>query len=164
VVFLTDLRCPRCKRSVKSDAYAPGPGGRPPAAVSYETCLRRCEICGIGFANARGASEDDVTLIYENPLENIPAEVRAGAAETIMLASNSTHRLDKWGDFGDTLLNLIPMRVKVVVEPGDFGDTLLNLIPMRVKVVVEPEPRAERGRLQTPSTIPDCPIAHAIGD
>lgn len=97
---LTPLYCPRCKGMMCSDDYTPDARGRPPMVTSYERCLRRCEMCGIALANSRSRDPDEITVIYENPLENIPVESRSGASTALLSALNVAHRMDKWRKFG----------------------------------------------------------------
>jgi len=83
-----------------SAEYSPGKSGGAPAAKTFERCLRRCEACGIGLSNASSAA--DVVVVYQNPLHNLPAGVRAGAMETIGNAINLINRTSKRNRFCST--------------------------------------------------------------
>jgi len=71
---------------------------RLPVATSFESCVRKCVDCGVGASNAQDPVK--TTYIYLNPLENIPAASRVGAAETLRTALNVSNRDNKWVKFG----------------------------------------------------------------
>jgi hypothetical protein len=78
---LKNLTCSKCGQIVESEPYTPNKKGGAFAATSFETCLRRCDNCGVGYSNAQ--NPDSVVKIYRNPLDNIPLEVQDGALETV---------------------------------------------------------------------------------
>jgi len=90
---LVAIACPDCGKALGPIAYSPDDQGSPPTTVSYATCLRRCEDCGVGFSNARDAS--CVTKIYRDPTRNVPAPLRGGLLETLGLAMNVRNRENK---------------------------------------------------------------------
>lgn len=93
-MHLATLSCPKC--------HGPMVGVNsltsPPAATSYEDCLRRCDACGMGASNA--ANPDTVTYIHRSPLENIPSEMRHGAEDALSNALNVRNRTSKLSRFG----------------------------------------------------------------
>lgn len=70
--------------------------GGTPVATGYSDCLRRCLTCGLGFSNARS----NPTLIYEDPVNNVPDQVRPGALQTLGAAINLCNRDNKSKKFG----------------------------------------------------------------
>lgn len=70
--------------------------GRPIPASRFSDCLRRCEVCGVGFSN----SSSNQTRIYRDPLHNIPEQVRAGVEEALSNALNERNRQSKHSKFG----------------------------------------------------------------
>ena len=86
------FKCPSCGTDI-TPAEVPA---RPPVALDYLSCLRRCDACGIGFSNAR----QHPTLIYREPLHNVPAEVRSDASAVLAAALNKTNRANKRRKFG----------------------------------------------------------------
>lgn len=87
---LAQLKCPKCgetlfplqQKVVKTN--------------SYLDCLRRYEPCGVAFSNGRS----NPTVIYRNPLHNVPAPVRAGALRALRCSLNLTNRASKRSKFG----------------------------------------------------------------
>jgi len=65
-------------------------------ATRYADCLRRCDICGIGFSNRR----TNPTTIYRSPEQNVPETVRPGVVAALGQALNVQHRPDKLAKFG----------------------------------------------------------------
>jgi len=93
MVKLENLICTKCNNLIESDNYIPNSRGGAPPATSFDTCLRRCNECGIGFSNAQ--NPPSVVKIYRNPLDNIPPEVHDGALETLPNALNLFNRENK---------------------------------------------------------------------
>lgn len=89
---MNSLYCPKCRRELHPATFS----GQPKPAFDFESCLRRCETCGVGISNAR----DGETFIHRNPLDNIPAEVRGEAIWTIQNALNIRNRGSKEIKFG----------------------------------------------------------------
>ena len=90
---LPPLPCPTCGTPLGwSDDAIHGPLR---SATSYDTCLRRCDEHGIGWSNGRS----NPTRIYRDPLDNVPAEVRAGAAAALAAALNERNRPSKLAKF-----------------------------------------------------------------
>jgi hypothetical protein len=83
---LESRTCPQCGELIESKEYEPNKRGGAPTATSFNSCLRRCNECGIGFSNAKNI--DSVVKIYRNPLDNIPREVRNDAMETLAKSLN----------------------------------------------------------------------------
>jgi len=95
---LENITCPKCCKTIESEAYTPNKKGGAFAATSFDACLRRCNECGIGFSNAQNPSS--VVKIYHNPLDNIPSEVHDGALESLSTAINILNRENKVKKFG----------------------------------------------------------------
>jgi hypothetical protein len=89
---LPSIHCPGCGRSIESRPYTPGASGRPPTARGYDSCLRRCEGCGLGFSNARTAEIDRLTIVFRDPFGNIPESIAAGHEEVLSKALNLGNR------------------------------------------------------------------------
>lgn len=66
--MLPNLLCPKCSATLGD---IPRVDYRP---TSFQKCRRRCNLCGVGFSNARG----NPVVIYENPENNVPRDVRNG--------------------------------------------------------------------------------------
>jgi hypothetical protein len=84
------LQCPSC--GVTFAALCP----KSQASTRFEDCYRRCEPCGIGLSNARISP----TVIYRDPLHNVPHQVRDGLLETLSDALNVRNRENKLLKFG----------------------------------------------------------------
>ena len=93
---LPTIACPSCNRPIVSAEFTPNKKGAAPTATSYESCLRRCGECGIGFSN----SKKDPTRIYRDPLDNVPEEAQEGAVAVLDRAFNERNRLNKKSRFG----------------------------------------------------------------
>jgi hypothetical protein len=63
------------------------------AASGFAECLRRCTSCGIGFSNARTPGAE--TVIYRDPLDNVPGELRDGFVEALRASVNELNRDNK---------------------------------------------------------------------
>jgi len=74
----------------------PTPAGGPPISSTFQSCLRKCPGCRVGYSNAR----NNPTLIWEDPLFNVPASVRKGVRETIEASINVRNRENKLVRFG----------------------------------------------------------------
>ena len=94
---LEKLICSICGNLIESDNYNPNSRGGASPAASFETCLRRCNNCGIGYSNAQNPSS--VVKIYRKPLDNIPPEVHNGALDTVSNALNKLNRENKLKKF-----------------------------------------------------------------
>ncbi len=84
------LICPNCGKEMSYKE------GRPETARKYESCIRRCESCGIGYSNTFP------TLIYRHPIQNIPCEVQSYAKDVVDKALNEANCKNnkKWERFG----------------------------------------------------------------
>jgi hypothetical protein len=92
---LPSVFCPGCGRTIESELYTPKANGRPPTAMGYESCLRRCEGCGFGFSNARTAVVNRLTIVYQDPFHDIPNHISAGHEEVLDQALNRINRPSK---------------------------------------------------------------------
>jgi hypothetical protein len=95
---LDNLTCPQCGQLIESEEYMPNKRGGASTATSFNSCLRQCDQCGIGFSNAK--NPDSVVKIYRNPLGNIPREVQDGARETLAKSLNKINKNNKKVKFG----------------------------------------------------------------
>jgi hypothetical protein len=86
------LHCPACAKPLEPVIVPKAP----PTAFKYEDCLRRCDGCGVGYSNAKSKP----TLIYQNPLLNLPAESRKGIELAIDESLNKQSRSTKWRRLG----------------------------------------------------------------
>ena len=89
---LPRVTCPQCGQSVVAAANL---NGKPKPATDYETCIRRCENCGIGFSNAATSDVSKLTRIFRDPLHNIPERVRGGVIDVLSRAVNVRNRPNK---------------------------------------------------------------------
>src|SRR4051812_29306820 len=64
-----------------------------PPATTFLDCWRRCDKCGIGLSNGRTPGNE--TLIYMDPRDNIPAEVRDGFLAALARGISEVNRLNK---------------------------------------------------------------------
>jgi hypothetical protein len=86
------LSCPLCGVVLQPETV---PRKTPPVS-KYELCLRRCDSCGVGYSNA----STNPTLIYKNPIDNIPAEVRQGVKAFLDRSLSKLNHQTKWRRFG----------------------------------------------------------------
>jgi hypothetical protein len=94
---LQSLHCSKCNKLIESDTYTPNKRGGAFTATGFDTCLRKCDHCGIGYSNAKNPS--NITKIFRDPLNNIPTEVHDGALETLLYALNQLNRINKLKKF-----------------------------------------------------------------
>jgi hypothetical protein len=129
---LSALPCPGCGGMI-AEVHSNEPWFD---ASSFETCARRCEVCGIGVSNALDAQR--VTYIHRDPLTNIPEECRQGALDTLASALNARSRSKKKDRFGFSTSEdavtwvvfsylmrsqqLVPTLQKVGLVPPDLKD------------------------------------------
>jgi hypothetical protein len=62
---------------------------------SFDTCLRRCDDCGIGFSNAK----TDPTMIYRYPVQNVPDRLSENVELVLQNAFNIRNRVNKKSKF-----------------------------------------------------------------
>lgn len=127
---LPSLECPGCRRPLPAVTV-----DQPvPVAASYDDCIRRCEVCGIGASN--GSDSQVVTYIHCDPLANIPSEIRENASAIVGQALNARSRLKKWQRFGfSTSEDAVTWVVFVhLLRAGQLLDVLqhVGLLPHRV--------------------------------
>lgn len=82
---LDKIPCPKC-----SLLLIPLPGKVIPAS-SFNSCLRRCDTCGIGFSN----SKSNPTIIYKDYKDNIPKQLWQGLNSTLDKSLNVGNRGNK---------------------------------------------------------------------
>jgi hypothetical protein len=87
---LREIACPICGDMLQAQL------GDPIAAANWLDCLRRCLKCEVGISNAR----DNPTIIFNNPLLNVPMEVHGGLLDTLSLSLNVRNRANKRTKFG----------------------------------------------------------------
>jgi hypothetical protein len=92
---LPSVHCSRCGRILESDVFTPNARGGARRATDYESCLRRCEVCGIGLSNANTADVARLTLIYRDPFMDLSEWVREGCEQTLAQALNVRNRKAK---------------------------------------------------------------------
>jgi hypothetical protein len=91
---LPDVQCPKCNETMRQTDLVSSVR----AARRYDDCLRKCEKCEVGASNVERTNS--VTFIHEDPLQNIPAESRGGAPQTLRDALNERSRETKRIRFG----------------------------------------------------------------
>jgi len=82
--------CPCCKKMLspgEPGTYAIRPAG------SFSECLRRCDDCGIGLSNSGTVGSE--TIIYKDPRDNIPEEMRDGFIEAVRSAVHKFNLANK---------------------------------------------------------------------
>lgn len=94
---LSSIVCPVCGGSIDGVIS----NVRPASATTFDSCLRRCEKCGVGVSNTSGKQP---TFIYRDPMANIsadiPDEFRSGALKVLSQALNVRSRVSKRYRFG----------------------------------------------------------------
>lgn len=66
-------------------------------AHDFESCIRRCQTCGVGASNT---DHPERTYIYLDALNNIPEPSRDGALQALEKALNAQNRINKKIKFG----------------------------------------------------------------
>lgn len=99
---LPSVRCPRCGRILESDEFTPNTRGGAHRASDYRSCLRRCDVCGIGLSNANTDDTDRLTIIYYDPFANLPDWIREGCEQTLAQALNVRNRRAKQTKFASS--------------------------------------------------------------
>jgi hypothetical protein len=84
------IACPKCHAPLAEELPI-----KPPKALSYVACFRKCTACEVGISNAT----KDPTHIYLHPTHNVPQESREGVDEALRGALNRAHREDKINKF-----------------------------------------------------------------
>jgi len=87
---LPPTTCPRCGQT------ATGPqqiGYR--RAIDYESCLRKCGPCGLGFSNAFTGNAKLLTIIHRDPFTSLPAHISDGHERVLANSFNELNRLSK---------------------------------------------------------------------
>jgi hypothetical protein len=90
--MLAQLSCPRCGLSLKPMVLPHKPG----VVSQYADCLRRCDSCGVGYSNA----QNNPTIIYKDPLDNIPSQAREGIDIVIAQSLSEANRETKFRRLG----------------------------------------------------------------
>src|SRR6266513_4967332 len=85
---LPRLRCPCCGKDLV-------PPRRETVAVasSFAGCLRRCDVCGVGYSNTSKVGAE--TRIYRDASDNVPSAVRNGFVDTLSTSVNLLNRDNK---------------------------------------------------------------------
>jgi hypothetical protein len=86
---LPPIECPVCHQMLKARA------GKVMPASSFESCLRRCDACGIGFSNAK---RDPVTIVG-TLAQAVPEAVYDGLSDALQAAVNAINRENKRAKF-----------------------------------------------------------------
>jgi hypothetical protein len=142
---LPAVHCPTCKRWLESDEFTPNARGGAYRASGYESCLRRCQACGIGLSNANTDDLERLTVIYRDPFAGLQAWVKEGWDETLEQALNANHRPAKRTEFASSnsedhvtwtvfrflqnagALGQTLRRVGIGADAGEAGEPLLLL-------------------------------------
>lgn len=97
---LPTINCLSCGMELISAEFEPRSNGGAPNASGYDSCLRRCERCGIGYSNALRAQATRLVRIYRDPFWNLPAFVAEGHDRVLAHALNVVNRTSKKRKFG----------------------------------------------------------------
>lgn len=92
---LPPIQCPGCERTIESAEFFPTARGGAPNATTYESCLRKCHACGLGFSNRNSNDPGSLTRIFLDPFSKIPRIVAAGYEEALASALNIRNRRAK---------------------------------------------------------------------
>jgi hypothetical protein len=93
---LLSVPCPKCKKLLESREFMPNARGGARRASDFESCLRRCEVCGIGLSNANTDDVSRLTIIYHDPFASLPDWIREGCERALAQALNVRNRRTKW--------------------------------------------------------------------
>lgn len=99
---LPSIICPGCGSNVESREFTPIPKGGAYHASDYQSCLRQCKCCGYGFSNANTDQIEELTIIYLNPLRNLPEFIAEGHEYIFEQAMNEMNRLSKKEKFASS--------------------------------------------------------------
>jgi len=122
--MLPDASCPLCGRQMlRHDIVA---AEQTPITAGFSDCLRQCESCGVGLSNAKTGA----TLIYKDPLNNVPSEAHDGALNVLGNALNQINRENKLAKFGfQTSEDAISWTVfSFLARSRQFSQTLVKLL------------------------------------
>jgi len=89
---LPTVTCPHCGKVVAARQQTVG---QVAAAEDYESCLRKCEPCGLGFSNAFTANIKRLTIIHRNPFASLPLYLAEGHESVLANSFNETNRASK---------------------------------------------------------------------
>jgi hypothetical protein len=99
---LPSVVCPSCHHTINSREFDPNARGGACTAQSFDSCLRQCESCGIGFSNANTDSVEMLTLIRMDPFVirrdpplRVPDSVVEGWEQALDSAANASSRGSK---------------------------------------------------------------------
>jgi hypothetical protein len=67
-----------CGRRIESDAYVPKRGVGAPRASGYTSCLRKCDICDVGYSNANSADLTKLQTFPRDRFAGLPDWVAEG--------------------------------------------------------------------------------------
>jgi len=87
--MLSNLLCPKCGATLRElpiTGYSP---------LLFRKCRRRCDSCGVGYSNAR----KNPVLIYKEPEDNIPKDVRNGLSTAFSNTFNIANQFSKRENF-----------------------------------------------------------------
>lgn len=99
---LLSVPCPKCKKLLESREFMPNARDGARRASDFQSCLRRCEVCGIGLSNANTDDLDRLTIIYRDPFASLPDWIREGCEQTLAQALNVKNRRVKQAKFASS--------------------------------------------------------------
>lgn len=127
---LPAVKCPRCGHSIQS---IPWSTNRPPRATRYESCLRRCEECGLGFSNANTDDMRLLTRIYREPFGSLPPFISDGYELALANALHVRNRSPKAYKFlsSNSEDHVTWTVFRFLVHEGKIGETMrrLDVVP-----------------------------------
>ncbi len=86
-----------CGATIESDPFVPNTRGGAKRASGFASCLRRCNVCGIGFSNAQDPSA--VRKILRDPFAGLPAYIAEGSESALADCLNQSHSAAKKTEF-----------------------------------------------------------------
>lgn len=79
---LPDISC-ECGRTLSSREFEPNGRRGAPRASGYASCLRKCELCGVGYSNASTSDRTKLQRILRAPFEGLPAWLNDGLDDAL---------------------------------------------------------------------------------
>jgi hypothetical protein len=118
--------CPLCKAALVSRPFLPNSKGGATAATDFESCLRRCEVCGVGLSNGLSANVAQLQKIDRDLLRGLPEWLREDCQEVLARSLNIRNRAAKrwkfqsWGSEDQATWVVF----RFLQREGQFGATL----------------------------------------
>jgi hypothetical protein len=88
-----------CGKLLHSEEFVPKKVRGAPPARGFQSCLRRCDDCGIGYSNADQSSRHVLQRIYKTPLLGLPEWLSEDLDYALDECLNRSHAKKKRYDF-----------------------------------------------------------------